>query len=333
LLFALWEMNVDILPTWMVWAGALLLLIVGIDRHRRNWRVWLPPPLILIFLASVSGPHANLEGIVTQWLPGRTASAMSLFVLISLAAYCRYERLSSPRIEAPKGPLDPPATKGTTVDRHRIAWPWIAVSLFSLVLALGSYEQAVMAPALLLAAAVTLRLRGLKVQWSLQAAFWMLLLAYLGVRGVLVPRDISQYQNQALRFGPGVWLDLADYVFPAGRAIYMLQVTLGMGALVLLDFSFYGQILEILSNFAVLAKARIHGVAVLAGYGMSVLAFLPMAWLVRFDHYHYLPLAFRSFFVVAVAWVFFDSAANAVSPPSLQAPPRSAPAPGSLPRR
>ena len=381
LVFTAWEMNVNLIPWWLITIAIVALTIIGVEKERRLWLLWtaLPvvayalvgespslgalvvsipawlmlsvlvfaiapgartrvltwsaPPLILYFLATELTQSANLQAIVTGWLPGRTASVMTLFVLISLAAYARYERLGPERPVPAKGPLDPPATKGTVIEKRGIAWPWIVVSLIALALALGSYEQAVMTPALLVAVAVTMKLQRYSVRWIWQAPFWLMLFGYLVLRAELVPREVSQYQNQALRFGPGVWIDLGNYVLPAANAVHGIWLALSAGLFAAVDPRIFMLATETLSNVAVAAKARLHGTLVLAGYGMSCLAFLPMAWLVRFDHYHYLPLAFRSLFVVAVGWVFLGSSATALSPRGLQAPPRSTPAPGSLPRR
>jgi hypothetical protein len=333
LLFVAWQSGRNLIPEWLPWAGAILLLFVGIDRHRSNWKIWAPPPLLLVFVATEAVASPDLRGVVIQWLPGRTASVMALFVLVSMAAYCRFERLGATRTQREIGPLDPPATKGTAVEKAGLSWPWMIVSAISLALALGSYEQAVMAPALLLASAVTLRLRGYRVRWSWHILFWLELAGYLAVRATLVPREVSGYQAQALRSGPGVWIDLAQYALPAATTVLPILAMLSMGAFFLIDPRFYASLLQILSNAAAIAKAPLRLPLVAAGYGMSVLAFLPMAWLMRFAHYHYLPLAFRALFVVAMAWVFFESAAIALSPRARQAPERLAPAPGSLPRR
>lgn len=327
------EAVLGIVAPWLVLASVVLFVAARTPEERSDWKRWVAAPFLAWFFFSELGVNVNLVGVVTDWLPGRTASVMSLFVLIAMAAYARYERLGAVREAAPKGPLDPPATKGTALKESRVAWPWVIVAIVGLGLALGAYEQAVMAPSLLLAVAVTLRLQRYRVRWGWQAAFWSLLIGYLVLRAELVPRDISQYQGQALRFGPGVWLDLSAYVLPGLAAIHSLWMSSGLGAFALVDARIYALLVDIGSNVAALAKAKLHGTFLLAGYGMSVLAFLPMAWLVRFDHYHYLPLAFRSLFVAAVGWTLVDVAATAVSPRGRQAPARLSPAPGSLPRR
>jgi hypothetical protein len=71
----------------------------------------------------------------------------------------------------------------------------------------------------------------------------------------------------------------------------------------------------------------------LAGYAMSILAFLPMAWLKPFpayNHYHYFSMGFRSLFAVVAVTLLVRVAISAVSPQGRQAPQRLTPAPGSL---
>jgi hypothetical protein len=63
---------------------------------------------------------------------------------------------------------------------------------------------------------------------------------------------------------------------------------------------------------------------------LSLAAFLPMAWLKPFGHYHYLPSALRAPFVVLMFVAVFRLVASAVSLPELRAPERRGPAPGSL---
>jgi hypothetical protein len=333
-LFAFWHWG----STWTLQQAALYVacatVIVGLWRHKLALRYWLAAPFVWLFLYAELGGKANLYRGVISWLPGRTATVMTVFVLLSMAAYARYERTSAKRERPEPTPLDPPATKGTQAASvpSQNAWIWAVLSLLGLLAALGSYEQAVMAPALLLGTAVTLRLFGYRVRWAWQVHFWLALLAYLVLRHELVPNDASGYQLQALRSGNGMWLDLPNYLLPALGAIPSLLATLSTGALVLLLPETWLSLATFASSFVTAWAAKTRWKYVLSGWALSFLAFLPMAWLQRFDHYHYLPMALRSFFVVALAWVGLDWLVSALSRPALQAPPRLSPAPGSLPR-
>jgi hypothetical protein len=71
----------------------------------------------------------------------------------------------------------------------------------------------------------------------------------------------------------------------------------------------------------------------LTAWAISIFAFLPMAWVQHFDHYHYWPMAMRAVFLTLLLPPIGRAVITAVSPRAELAPPRSHPAPGSLPRR
>src|SRR5207253_846466 len=123
--------------------------------------------------------------------PGRTASVMTLFALVAMAAYARYERIGAKQIDATLSPLDPPATKGTQalgkVSRLHFFWPVFAI--IAGALAFGSYEQSVMLPATLFGVAMCMRLQRYRVRWAWQVPFWGLLIAYFAVRHAVLPSD------------------------------------------------------------------------------------------------------------------------------------------------
>jgi hypothetical protein len=331
-LFALWTVRMPSLVMWVIGGLALAVIFAGIWRHGKSLGYWAPALLVLYFLTVELWPSANLQGLIVGWIPGRTASSMTLFLLGSLAAYARYERVSASRQAASPGPLDPPATKGTSrAAASKFPWLLPPLAAFLLALALGAYEQAVMGPALLLGTAVSFRIRGFRPRWGWQALFWGLLAAYLVFRAVYVPTEPSGYQLQQFRKGPGVMQDLAGYILPIAAWIspFMASLSIGLGALIL--STFWSTLAFAAAHVVTFFESRRHWQLVLTGYALSVLAFLPMAWLKRFDHYHYLPLAFRALFVVMVGVVALELVARAVSPPTAHTPPRTEPAPGSLP--
>jgi hypothetical protein len=196
LIFAIWHVGwqepLASIATWI----AVLVAFAGLFRHGFRLGYWWAAPLVWCFVADELLPTGNLldasQGIM-HWLPGRTASTMALFALISLASYARYERLSAARSKPQPTPLDPPATKGTRAKEvaPRAPWLWAVLSVVALALSLGCYEQAVMLPSLLLSAAVALRLQGYRVRWGWQAAFWLILVGYLVLRRVLLPRRLT----------------------------------------------------------------------------------------------------------------------------------------------
>lgn len=277
----------------------------------------------------------DLKGRILDWLPGRTATCMTLFALLSMASYARFERLSADRLSEPDPtPLEPPATKGT-VPRGFVPkrlWMWPILSSLSLLLALGSYEQAVMAPAALVGVGLVLRWKRYRVRWTWHVLFWALLGGYLSLRGLLVSTDVSGYQAQQFRSGSGVLFSLLAYALPAAQGIWTLGHSLDVGAAIWLTGQPWSFLAGLSANVAALAEARKDWVLPLAGWALSILAFLPMAWLKHFDHYHYWPMAMRAIFVASMIEIGTRALVSAGSRRAIQAPPRPDPAPGSLRR-
>lgn len=289
--------------------------------------------------AAVVLPMADVGSRVVAWLPGRTASIMALFALVSIAAYVRCERLSAQRMPAPDPtPLDPPATKGTQLQTAvpKAPWVWMAVSALGMALAFGSYEQAVMLPACFLIVAVALRAQRYRVRWAWQAVAWGMLLAYLALRQIVLPSDVSGYQAQQFRSGPGVWLTLSEYLFPAWPSLFSGLKGIGMdvyevGGVVGLIATFPATaLLGFVSNLATYWEARRDWLIPATALLLSFVSFLPMAWLKHFDHYHYWPMAFRALLAISLIAVAAKAVASAVSLPAMKAPQRPDPALGSL---
>jgi len=342
LLFALWNVDdggwLGPIAYWMGWASLGLMLLPG-----RRWGPAVVSALTLMFLSGELHGLMPLQFRMIEWLPGRTASVMTVFALLAFASYARYERLGAASLPKPApGPLDPPATKGTEVrgKTPRFNMGWAALSVLGLALALGSYEQAVIVPGLLVAVALSLRLQRYRVRWGWQAVFWGLLLGYLALRSQLVPSDVSGYQAQQFRSGLGVFQSLLSYLIPSAPAVwqtfqaYDIPMMLEAGGFFGLAMNFpIGTVLNFATNVGTVVACRGVWLWPLAGWSMSFVAFLPMAWLKHFDHYHYLPMAMRALFVGALIGVAGKALVSAASRPAIPAPPRHDPAPGSLPHR
>jgi hypothetical protein len=316
------------------------VLILGIVRHRTHFVAYVPAVLAVSFFKSEALRNIYFSTRMIEWLPGRTASVMTVFLLIALAAYARFERLKSSPKELPAPtPLTPPATRNTVIvdagPPPRTAWIWIVVSCVGLWLALSSYEQAVMGPAVLLCVAVSFSLRGHRPRWATQGLFWGLLVAYLALRHAIVPSATSGYQAQQFRHGPGVALSMADYALPFVSGIPSLISSWDpqFGIYILVSTAFTGFFYAVAETCGALWSLRRDWLLAATGWAMSVVAYMPMAWFKQFDHYHYWPLAMRSIFVVALGLAAWKSVTIASRPPARQAPQRLSPAPGSLLRQ
>ena len=337
--FGLWTCDsaaLTVATPAMWWLAAVALL--GILRGgMAKIGVCVGAAATLVFLSSLLAPVAAFDHRVLTWLPGRTASTMTVFALAAMAAHARYERLTARSQPRSPTPMDVPSTKGTetvTEAQRKSAWVWITLAGLSSALALLSYEQAVMLPAALAGLSVMTLLGGKSPSWRPHALYWGLLVGYLAVRWSVIPPGVSGYQQQQFRDGPGVLLVLMDYAFPAWNWLATCGVALSVGIEVLLTDVPWRYLSLSAANVGAWATVRRHTLWPIA-IGSMVLAlitFLPMAWLQPFGHYHYWPSAFRAVFVCSLAAVAAKALVSAVSLPSVQAPARPRPAPGSLPR-
>jgi hypothetical protein len=334
-LFAIWHVDYGgYLAQLAIWIAPLVAFF-GLCRHGFQFKQWLGAPLVLWYLSDEIAGKMGLYGRMVAWLPGRTASVMALFALIALAAYARYERTGAEkRLGCQPSPLDPPSTKSSEIKiiaKSNILW--MVVSAVGLLAALGSYEQAVMVPGILFGIAVYYKLNGYKVRWGWQGLFWGILVGYLVVRSRLVPTEASGYQLQQFRDGIGVLWSLMAYIAPGIGPLYNLFSTLDVGPLLWLTSGPYRSIAFAAGNAIAYWNAAKQWLLPFSGWVFSLLAFLPMAWLKHFEHYHYWPMALRSLFVVAMVLVALQLTKRALAPPASLSPPRLAPALGSLPRR
>lgn len=287
-----------------------------------------------IYLSKQIGPVEPFASRIIAWLPGRTASVMTVFSLISMASFARYVRLTARRVSHDPSPDDIPASKTTPapVTPSPFVHVWVVLALTAMVLALGSYEQAIMLPAALAGVAILFAVNGLRSSWWPHVAFWVLLGSYLVFRSQILPEVNSGYQDQQLRFGPGVWIAIGAYFLP-GVYIAVVAARGVVGAILLVTRVFWDPALIVIANVTTYWqswKSRKWRWSWLGYLLISGVVYLPMAWLHPFGHYHYWPSALRAPYVIALAAIVLKLIVNAVSLPSLQAPLRHDPAPGSL---
>ncbi len=334
ILFTLWSLDLGgYVSTPFAWLAAMSPLI-GFWRHGLNIRRWIAAPFVLYFLATQIAGMFDLYGRTIGWLPGRTATTMTLFCLTAMASYARWERLGAARVPVPLTSTDKPlASRTSSAAAPSASWLLILVTATSALLAFASYEQAVMLPACLLAISVYFRLKNVRVRWSIPIGSWLLVPLYLILRKLCLPSDVSRYQNQQLRFGPGVLSDILKYLLPGYSEGKMAVSSIFFDPLNLLNTNVLVGLATAAGALTSLYQARRHWLIVLTGLALSLLAFLPMAWLKFFGHYHYWPMALRTIFVVALGHVAWDVVSSAACRPVQQAPARPSPAPGSLPRR
>ncbi len=336
LLFAVWHVNPGFCepakPLFLMLAGLCLL---GVLRGgRKKLGVCVIAALTCLFLGSQLSPIEHFSARIVHWLPGRTASVMAFFALVALASYARYVRVTSVVRPADPASTDVPATKS-----HRQSFPsgkanlWLIAAFVGLLCAFASYEQSVTLPALLTGVWLLFSLNGKKSAWWPLTVFWLLLVAFFVFRMNILPPEASGYQQQQFRTGPGVWISLGDYLIPGLFATYLSMQGATLTTILLVDGTPVAKALTLLGNLVSMVKAytdreqRLYFFAfLLFAFG----AFMPMAWLKPFGHYHYFASAFRAAYAVTLSIVVLRLVASAVSLPEIRAPRRPDPAPGSL---
>jgi len=340
-LFAVWQSPLDIAWDQIALVVAILVLGIGYMRHRAKVRNYLPAAFALAFLATeFMGVHrkeapGGLYGAMFVWLPSRTASVLTLFALCAIAAYVRYERLGAAREPETTTPLDLPATRTSTSAFTNLStsWIWIIIAAVFLGLALCSYEQAVMIPIILLVIGIGLAATGQRVRWKSHVVFWLILGLYVFARSRVLPQGPSDYQMQQSREGASAYLSIINYVFPGLGSARTWWSTLALGSSILLTATFYSLPIQAAGNLFTYWEAFKRNKIALSSWAASCLAFLPMAFLKPFAHYHYFPMSLRAIFVALLVGVVWKMIVSAVSPQGLQAPERRSPAPGSLHHR
>jgi hypothetical protein len=330
--FALWHLAPVFFISSAIGVLAWVTLGVGVIRHGRNWRNYAPAFLTLLALSREVLPMRELYGRLIDWIPGRTASTMTVFALLAMAAYARYERLRFKPSPQTITPETPPATRSTEAATQSGApTPWALLAIVATALALGSYEQAVMLPAVLLVVAFAFRIRGGRPAWTLHGVFWALILAYLALRWQLLPHTASGYQAQQYSSTrTAFWMEM-QYLFPPLEGLFGIPITLSSGAIMLLTLEPYTPLFGTAISGTGYWQTRREPVLFLVGWLGAAVAYAPMAWFKLFEHYHYWPMALRSAFTVAMGTVALRLAATAWCPPARSAPPRLHPAPGSRP--
>ena len=313
--------------------GAIGLRVIGFKKLR--WDQILLGLSSLYVGTLLVAPGESFANHTLGWIPGRTATTMTVFSLVSLAAYVRFERLgANRRAEAAASAIDVPATR-SSVQRGfepRQTWGWFGLSVLSAGLAMGAYEQAVMIPFVVFAVGLWLRIQGVQARFALQTVYWFVLLGYIIVRLQYIPINPSGYQSQQFRTGPGSIISILSYLFPGGFAFQNTFNSLSTGLLLLLTPTLWSTALFGLGNVAFWIRLKGSWKEFTTLLFCAVVAYLPMAFLHQFGHYHYWPGAFMALLAVVVLEKYWQALVIAVSPQALQAPPRPNRAPGSLPR-
>lgn len=312
-----------------LWILAIVALLGLFQGGFRKVGVVLCALLGIAFWAIHFSPPFMIHSRIVQWLPGRTASVMAIFCFLAVAAYARYERRRQSDPVAEPTALDIPPTRGSSMrSAGNAAERWLIPLMFlSIALALGSYEQAVMLPAILTGVAILFKLQGRKIQWWIPAASWAVLVGYVVLRRVVVPSQTSKYQAQQFRDGPGVGQSLIEFLAPGLNRLTGIRVNLESFPLSYFDGSAWINLIALLGNAVILVWAwrSRNRWAFFASLLFAFVSFLPMAFLKMFEHYYFWPAAFWAWMVVQGCAIGWERLLNAIGPQPIQAPPRTDP--------
>lgn len=279
LLFTLWNLDYGSCAQ-MVGGAAFVVAAVWLFKQRRpSPRLLVLPMLLAIFLVFELGGASVLQARMLGWVPGRTASTMTSFALLALAGFARTLRVGG--------------------------WAARTWWLGGLMLALGAYEQAVMVPALMTGLCLLSALEGTKEKprWVEWLGPWTVLVAYVLLRRAILPETPSAYQSQSLRSSGFSMVAMESYLFPGVLAWSNLLVATSTSWILLFTQAAMRNVLLIASsvaNWVVLLFSKGNWLPKYA-YVAAAVAYLPMAWLHTFDHYHFFPMAFKALFVVSAA--------------------------------
>ena len=340
-LFVCWTLGNWFFGTWWTYVVAsipwiVLVLIIGrmISERKFRWSSVIVAISGFYVWGRLYDVQPKMSTDTMFWLPGRTATSMTIFALIALASYVRFERLGAPSLpQNEPGPMDPPATRSSNQRGEPTnQWGWFALSSIATVLALGSYEQAVMIPALIFILGVWLRASGYQTRFGLQIFFWAILVGYVVYRVQIIPVAPSGYQKQQFRHGSGLWIDIFSYILPGIFGLTSSVLSLSTGIYILMTEAFWASITSFLSNVSTWISIRKSLLKPLIALSLAVFAYLPMAFLKQFGHYHYFPAAMLTLFVISLFESYWPRLISSVSPQAIQAPKRLDRAPGSLPK-
>ena len=157
-------------------------------------------------------------------------------------------------------------------------------------------------------------------------------MAYLVYRVQIIPVKPSGYQKQQFRDGPGLWIDIFNYIFPGLFGLWAAVNSFSSGVMILLTDSVWGPVGAFVCNIGAWYSVRKRWLRPAIALALALFSYLPMAFLKQFGHYHYLPAAMMSLFVLTLLEVYWPMLMGAIGPTALQAPARAERAPGSLPR-
>lgn len=289
ILFAGWQSGLFENVPWQEIAALLasMLVVYGFVYRRKDIWKWFGLAGVVFFL----GRELSLELFKMEfreisyramaWPPGRTATVMTLFALISLAAYARFEREKRAR--------------------------WGLLSLFGLTGSFMSYEQSVVVAPAMIGVAIALHLQKVPVRWIWLVVPVLLTGVYLFLHRMFL--DWSHpYHLRAVRPWHSGVRDMSYWLFPAKRDWELIWnlLTMGVGTAALLLEVFWLSLIKVIANVLAYVNARRVWFPALFGLLTALGTYSPMAFQHPLTHYFYFPMAFLAIFVAVLLIYVFE---------------------------
>jgi hypothetical protein len=295
LVFSYWQSGIDNLISgaihvrgavyWLAFGTAVFVAIYGLAFGKGARLKWLLVAGAIGYLGREYALALQWTDVTQQpfdyrsigWPVGRTATLMTMFALMSLASYCRFERTRSNL--------------------------FAVLALIALILAFCSYEQAVVVPALLLGCAIALSLQTVRVRWLWHVVPWATLGLYLWLHLTHIEPD-SRYRKQAARGQSGGLRDTLTWLFQSNRDLRFLKQIFepSIGLAVFAMELYWKALFDLVANVCGLTIATRRWLPAFFGLIAAVGSYAPMAFQHPLSHYFHLPLAMRSIFVVALTF-------------------------------
>lgn len=326
-----------ILPLGVVQGAAVLFAILSLATLPRAPCLGRTPrqQLLHVVGAFLLGAYAfsyltistPIASFVLGWIPGRTASSATLFLLTAIALFALAYDLRFPDRALPVAGSDPRARPRVPLRSPRLrAWA-LAGSYLALALALGCYEQAIVAPLLISLLALTAAPRLTRACALGILGTWAIAGLYLVARFSFVPTAPSDYQLQQFRLSLTPFLALAEYALPSSTSLYLaLRAVEPSWIFLLTPLPYriaYRAVVELYGLGTVLREPRLR--AALVFLALALIAYAPMAFLKPFGHYHYLPHAFLMTYAALLVALLAQRFTLLLSPRPRPAPPRPDP--------
>ncbi|MCS7272953.1 MAG: hypothetical protein NZ550_02255 [Fimbriimonadales bacterium] len=287
LIFTLWQTGfLPPLPPWLSWVALAGGIVWG--WYTGNWRrgalvgaFALAALVELRFIPNLADLHQQSFAYrAVGWIPGRTATLMTAFVLVALIGTGLLARTGKAR--------------------------WGALGLLGCIGALLSYEQAIVVPVLMALVgwvcrsgdAVSEAPGRLRLPWralALSGLCLLLLVPYALFYRTHIPSGTDYHQQRFKRLRTLPIAALNWLVPPAPEVV--LQIGLVRTAPLTLAFpSFWAAQLAAIAYLAALREGLRRREALLGWLG-SVIAYAPLMPVLPLMHYYYLPAALRALWI------------------------------------